>query len=76
MEKHGYQAEAELVTTVTNWRRAIDERGLTKQLRQQFRDDHFIVDDWMPWHKELHDFSLLEVNRLVTVCSVCVFQSM
>ena len=53
--------------TITNWRRAIDERGLTEEQRRQFCDDflNFILDEWMPWHKEMHDFSQLEVNRLV-----------
>ena len=67
MEKQGYQEEAKFVAMVRNWRWAIDERGLTEQQRRQFRDDflNFIPDDWMPWHKQVHDFSLLEVNRFV-----------
>ena len=71
MEKHGYDAEAEMVKAVRNWRRAIDERGLSEEQRRQFRDNFlsFILDEWMPWHKEVHDFSLLEVNRLV-MCTV------
>ena len=71
MEKHGYNAEAEMVKAVRNWRRAIDERGLSEEQRRQFRDNFlsFILDEWMPWHKEIHDFSLLEVNRLV-MCTV------
>ena len=50
---------------VRNWRRAIDERGLTEEQRRQFRDDflNFILDEGMPWHKEINDFSQLEVNR-------------
>ena len=66
MENHWYKAEAEYVKTIRNWRRAIDERGLTEEHRRQFRDDflNFILDEWMPWHKEIHDFSQLEVNRL------------
>ena len=65
MEKHGYNAEAEMVKAVRNWRRAMGEQ------RRQFRDNFlsFILDEWMPWHKEIHDFSLLEVNRLV-MCTV------
>ena len=67
MEKHGYTAEAKMVQTIRNWRRAIDERGLTEEKRRQFRDEllHFILDEWMPWHKQVHDYSLLEVNRCV-----------
>ena len=61
MEKHAYyKAEEEFFTE-----RTIDERGLTEQQRRQSRDDfiEFILDNWMPWHKETHDFSLLEVYR-------------
>ena len=66
MEKHGYDAEAEIVKTVRNWRRAMDERGLSEEQRRQFCDDflNFILHDWMPWHREVKDFSVLEVNRL------------
>lgn len=65
-ERRGYVAEAEMVRTVRNWRRAIDERGLSEEQRRQFRDNFlsFILDEWMPWHRESRDFSLLEVNRL------------
>ena len=65
MEKHGYDAEAEIVRTVRNWRRAIDERGLSEEQRREFRDDFlsFILDEWMPWHKEVKDIATLEVNR-------------
>lgn len=75
MEKQGYREEAKFVTIVRNWRRAIDERGLTEQQRRQFRDDflNFILDDWMPWHKQVRDFSLLEVNRFVKVCCFLIF---
>ena len=61
-----YDAEAEIVRIVRNWRRAIDERGLSEEQRRQFRDDFlsFILDEWMPWHKEVKDLSMLEVNRL------------
>lgn len=72
MEKHGYKAEAELVRTIRNWRRAIDERGLSEEQRRQFRDDfvNYILDEWMPWHKEGYDFSMLEVNRSYCICIV------
>ncbi len=70
MQDKGYEVEAKFVRIVHNWRRAVDERGLTTQQRLQYRQDFlaFILDDLMPWHsnKDLNDFSLLEVNR----CSI------
>jgi len=76
MERHGYKAEAEMVKMVRNWRRAIDEKGLNEQQRRQYHDNflNYILDDWMPWHRELRDFSLLEVNRLVTCFQMCILQ--
>ena len=69
MQEKGYHTEAKYLGVVHNWRRAIDERVLSTQQRQQFRNDflNFILDDWMPWHaeKEVKDFSQMEVNRSV-----------
>ena len=50
-----------------NWRRACDERGLSPLKRSQFNYEllNFILDDLMPWHTKVYDFSLLEVNRFV-----------
>lgn len=65
MENRQYKSEARYLKVVRNWRRAVDERGLTEQQRRQFRNDFldFILDSWMPWHKQMPDFSTLEVNR-------------
>ncbi len=69
MKKNGYDVdvEAKYIEVFHNWRRAVDERGLSAQQRCQYRDEllSYILDDWMPWHsvQDLHDFSLLEVNR-------------
>ncbi len=67
MQEKGYHEEAKYIGVVHNWRRAIDERGLSTEQRQQFRNDflNFILDEWMPWHAEteVKDFSQLEVNR-------------
>ena len=76
MNNKNYKEECELLTAVRNWRRAIDERGLTEttrqQLLQQFKD--YICSDLMPWYsKGLKDFSLLEVNRYVLMEHACMF---
>ena len=70
MDKHGYENEAKLLNVVRNWRRAIDERGLMEQQRQEFLQDllDYICCDLMPWYaKGMKDFSLLEINRYLKV---------
>lgn len=67
MEHKQYTAEAAYLRTIRNWRCAIDERGLTDSLRQQYNEELllFVLDDLMPWHRTsgMRDFSLLEVNQ-------------
>ncbi len=70
MEKHDYEEEPMLLKAVRNWRRAIDERGITEQQRQdllqKFMD--YICRDLLPWYsKGLKDFSMLEVNRYTCI---------
>lgn len=50
MKKRKYNAEAEYLQRVRNWRRAIDERGLSEDKHQQFCAEflEFIVSDLMP----------------------------
>ena len=65
MERNGYETEAKYIHAVRGWRQACDERGLTEversRLNYQFLE--FILDDWVPWHQQSRDFSLIEVNR-------------
>lgn len=79
MEKKDYDLEANYVRVVHNWRRAIDERGLTTEQRHQYRKEllNFILDDLMPWHSTegLNDFSLLEVNRCVVLYKLCKLEA-
>ena len=66
MEHHKYESEANYLTTVRNWRRAVDERGLSDTQRQQFCLEFldFILKDLIPWYSaENKDLSQLEVNR-------------
>ena len=69
MHKKGYLYEAKYIETVWNWRRACDERGLTELQRCRFNLQflNLILDELMPWHNTLYDFSTLEVNRLVVL---------
>jgi gamma-glutamylcysteine synthetase len=65
MEKEGYTTEAAYVRAITNWRRSCDQRGLSELQRCRFNYQllNYILDDLMPWHTQIYDFSLLEVNR-------------
>ena len=65
MDKKGYDFEARHLSIIRNWRRASDERGLCSDLRSQFNKNmlNYILDELMPWHYEISDLSLLEVNR-------------
>lgn len=69
MDKKEYKAEAKFLRVVRNWRRAIDERGLSEMSRQKFLQEFkdYICEDLMPWYTASPDFSLLEVNRYVTI---------
>lgn len=65
MQQKGYDYEAGYIQTVWNWQRACDECGLNELQHSKFNYQflNMILDELMPWHKELYDFSSLEVNR-------------
>ena len=66
MRKHKYEPEAQYLQHIRNWRRAVDERGLSDSFRQELNTGFldFILEDLMPWYSaENVNFSLLEVNR-------------
>ena len=70
MEQHKYKNEAKYLRTVRNWRRAVDERGLSDTQRQQFCSDFldYVLKDLIPWYSaENEDFSQLEVNRYMHI---------
>lgn len=66
MKDKNYKPEMRYLRTVRNWRKAIDERGLSDTLRLQYCSDFldFIIEDLIPWYSPgKTDFSSLEVNR-------------
>ena len=69
MKARNYTDEAKFLEVIRNWRKAVDERGLSEALRRQYNKDllDFLADDLMPWHRKpgMRDFSLIEVNRSV-----------
>ena len=68
-ERKGYTIEAEYVTTIRDWCRACDKRGLMNAQQTQYNNIllnyNIILFELMPWHGKpgLRDFSLLEVNQ-------------
>lgn len=53
MKNEGYNAEADYLQVIHNWRHACDERGLYDDQRSKFNMDflNYILDDLMPWDK-------------------------
>ena len=68
MERKNYEAEAKYIRVIRNWRRAIDERGLTEETRQTYLQDvkDFTNEDLIPWFSATDptaDYSTIEINR-------------
>ena len=54
------------------WRRACDESGLTELQRCRFNYGllNLVLDELMPWHRDVYDFSCLEViYSVIVTCS-------
>ncbi len=64
MERRGYQYEAKYIQIIWNWRRSCDERGLSQLQRCKYNYEllNYSLDELIPWHTALYDFSTLEVN--------------
>ena len=69
MEKKGYMTEAAYVRAIPNWRRSGDERGLSelKICRFNYQLLNYILNDLMPWHTQIYDFNILEINRFFPI---------
>eukprot|EP00118_Oscarella_pearsei_P012490 m.92464 g.92464 ORF g.92464 m.92464 type:complete len:335 (+) comp36737_c0_seq8:893-1897(+) len=65
LEANGYEKEGRFFEVIHNWYLASDGGGLTQLERCRFNYQmlNLLLDDLMPWNKELYDFSTLEVNR-------------
>ena len=65
--KKNYTFEASFISTILNWHRSSDERGLTElqSCRFNYKMLNFLLDELLPWHTQLYDFSTLEVNRYI-----------
>lgn len=60
----GIHIEAAYIETVFNWHVASDSRGASQLTRSKYNYKmlNFILDELMPWHEHMYDFSLLKVN--------------
>ena len=65
----GYQAEAEYVSIIANWHEASDGRGMTQfqRCKANYSMLNYVLDEWMPWHRETYDFSLMDINRFEAI---------
>lgn len=62
---NNYIPEADYVKTVAEWLEASDGRGLSQlqRCRQNYRMLNYILDEWIPWHRDNYDLSSLDVNK-------------
>ena len=78
MEKKGYSFEAKYIRVIWNWHCSCDQCGLSELQRCRFNYEflNYILDELIPWHRELYDLSTLEVTRyglcFTVQCTVCV----
>lgn len=72
-----HKSGADVIRIIHNWHKAVDGRGLNENERSQYCEDmkFWILDDWMPWHRENKDYSLIDVNRLVYIICISLFHS-
>ena len=65
LREHGYEVEGRYVEIVAGWHEAADGRGITQleRCRKNYSMLNMILDEWMPWHTELYDFSTIDINR-------------
>lgn len=72
-----HKSGADVIRIIHNWHKAVDGRGLNENQRSQYCEDmkFWLLDDWMPWHRENKDYSLTDVNRLVYIICISLFHS-
>ena len=76
LKKLGFTEESRYVQTVANWHEAHDGRAIktpgaanTRCARQRARSKAnyemlaYLLDDFMPWHRQTYDFRLIDINR-------------
>ena len=68
MAQHGYQNESEYVSMIASWHEGWDGRGLRQldRCKANYMLLNYLLDEWMPWHRQTYDFRLMDVNRLMS----------
>ena len=68
LRRQGYETEAQYVEIIVNWHNAADGRGLNQLQRCKYNYEmlNYILEKWMPWYKDSYDFSMIDINRLVS----------
>ena len=64
MQKNGHKNEMTFLHLVHNWHKACNGRSLDEEtchLRNR-NMVNWVLDDWMPWHRENYDFSTIDFN--------------
>lgn len=69
LERKGHKTGAHVLRTIHNWHKAVDGRGLSEAERSQYCQEmkYWLLDDWIPWHRETNYYTLIDVNRLVVL---------
>ena len=67
MQKNGFDQEAEYILTVASWHEASDGRGLSQldRCKSNHQMLNYLLDEFLPWHRENYDFTTLDINRFV-----------
>ena len=65
LDGKGYTSTAKVIRIIHNWHKAVDGRGLSEAVRSEYCKEmkEWLLSDWMPWFKDLPDFSSIDVNR-------------
>ncbi|XP_068719362.1 uncharacterized protein [Montipora capricornis] len=63
----GYENEYQYVKVIAQWHESSDGRGISQLKRSQYNYEmlNYLLDEWMPWHKDDYDFSKIDINRPV-----------
>ena len=71
LREHGYEMEAKYLEIVAHWYEAADGQGILQLecCRKNYAMLNQILDEWMPWHKDLYDFRTIDINRYLDFVS-------
>lgn len=65
MRDKNYTEEERFLTTISNWHKASDGRGLSEEQRSDYNKEmlDFLLEDWLPWYQYNRDYSTVDINR-------------